>query len=55
MLNIPVELYTPIFAMARVVGWCAHRMEQLINEDKIMRPAYRSVSGERPYIPIEKR
>ena len=55
MLNIPVELYTPIFAMARVVGWCAHRMEQLINEDKIMRPAYQSVCEKREYVPIDQR
>ncbi len=55
MLNIPVELYTPIFAMARVVGWCAHRMEQLINEDKIMRPAYQSVCEQKEYVPMEKR
>ncbi len=55
MLGIPTELYTPIFAMARVVGWCAHRMEQLTNEDKIMRPAYQSVAVEREYVPIEER
>lgn len=55
MLNIPVELYTPIFAMARVVGWCAHRMEQLINEDKIMRPAYQSVCEKKEYIPLKER
>ena len=55
MLNIPVELYTPIFAIARVVGWCAHRMEQLINEDKIMRPAYKSVAEDRIYVPVEER
>ena len=55
MLGIPTELYTPIFAMARVVGWCAHRMEQLTNEDKIMRPAYQSVAAEREYVPIEER
>ena len=55
MLNIPVEMYTPIFAMARVVGWCAHRMEQLINEDKIMRPAYQSVCEPKAYVPIAER
>ncbi len=55
MLNIPVEMYTPIFAMARVVGWCAHRMEQLVNEDKIMRPAYESTSTIRDYIKLEDR
>ena len=55
MLGIPVELYTPIFAMARVVGWCAHRLEQLINEDKIMRPAYQSVSVPRGYAGLDER
>ena len=40
MLGIPVELYTPIFAIARIVGWSAHRMEELVNMDKIIRPAY---------------
>ena len=42
MLDIPLELYTPIFAMARIVGWSAHRLEELINVDKIIRPAYMS-------------
>ncbi|WP_315524048.1 citrate/2-methylcitrate synthase [Pseudoramibacter alactolyticus] len=56
MLGIPIELYTPIFAIARIVGWSAHRLEELINADKIMRPAYRSVmAGPRNYIPLAKR
>jgi citrate synthase len=55
MLGIPTELYTPIFAIARIVGWSAHRIEELINVDKIIRPAYRSVMDERPYEPYEKR
>ncbi len=42
MLDIPLELYTPIFAIARIVGWSAHRMEELVNMDKIIRPAYRT-------------
>ena len=41
MLGLPPELYTPVFAMARIVGWSAHRLEELINTDKIIRPAYR--------------
>lgn len=49
MLDIPVELFTPIFAMARIVGWSAHRIEELINMDKIMRPAYMSVTDDRDY------
>ena len=55
MLDLPVELYTPIFAMARVVGWSAHRMEELVNADKIIRPAYKSVAGRKPYQPMTKR
>lgn len=55
MLNIPVELYTPIFAMARIVGWSAHRMEEIINSGKIIRPNYMSVTENRDYIPMSKR
>jgi len=55
MLDIPLELYTPIFAIARIVGWSAHRIEELVNADKIIRPAYKSVMQERSYIPMEKR
>ena len=49
MLDIPLELYTPIFAMARIVGWSAHRMEELINMDKIIRPAYMPLAEYREY------
>ncbi|MBP3325292.1 MAG: citrate/2-methylcitrate synthase [Coprococcus sp.] len=55
MLNIPVELYTPLFAMARIVGWSAHRIEELINVDKIIRPAYQSIVKEQEYVPISDR
>lgn len=55
MLDIPLELYTPIFAIARVVGWSAHRMEELVNVDKIIRPAYRSIMQEKEYVELEKR
>lgn len=55
MLDIPLELYTPIFAMARIVGWSAHRIEELVNVDKIIRPAYMSVMEERDYIEFEGR
>ncbi len=55
LLNIPEELYTPIFAMARIVGWSAHRLEELTNVDKIIRPAYRSVGDEKVYKEIEDR
>ncbi|MCR5837361.1 MAG: citrate/2-methylcitrate synthase [Lachnospiraceae bacterium] len=55
MLDIPPELYTPIFAIARIVGWSAHRLEELVNMDKIMRPAYVSMCEERNYVDIDER
>lgn len=55
MLDIPLELYTPIFAIARIVGWSAHRMEELVNIDKIIRPAYKSIMEERDYPKMEER
>ena len=55
MLGIPVELYTPIFAVARIVGWSAHRMEELVNVDKIIRPAYQSIMQTREDVPLEER
>lgn len=55
MLGLPTELYTPIFAIARIAGWSAHRMEELINAGKIIRPAYMSVCTEKEYIPLKDR
>ncbi len=55
MLGIPTEMFTPIFAIARIVGWSAHRIEELINADKIMRPSYRSVAPTRGYTPLAER
>lgn len=55
MLGLPLELYTPIFAIARISGWSAHRLEELINEGKIIRPAYKSVAKPMDYIPLEER
>ena len=55
MLDLPGELYTPIFAIARIAGWSAHRMEELINAGKIIRPAYKSISKHGKYMPIEER
>ena len=55
MLGIPEELFTPIFAIARIVGWSAHRLEELINMDKIIRPAYMSVQDRREYVRIDDR
>ncbi len=55
LLGLPVELYTPIFAVARIAGWSAHRIEELINAGKIIRPAYISVKKREKYIPIDER
>ena len=55
MLGIPVELYTPMFAIARIVGWSAHRLEELINADKIIRPAYIDIVKIREYKNLEDR
>ena len=55
MLNLPLELYTPIFAMARISGWSAHRMEELSNNGKIIRPAYKTLCTDREYVPINAR
>lgn len=55
MLDLPLELYTPIFAVARIVGWSAHRLEELINTDKIIRPAYKNVLPEAAFLPIDAR
>ena len=55
MLNLPIELYTPIFAIARIVGWSAHRMEELANNGKIIRPAYKTICTDRDYVRINER
>lgn len=55
MLGLPVELYTPIFAMGRIAGWSAHRIEELINMGKIIRPAYVAVQPQRKYTPLQDR
>lgn len=55
LLGIPPEMFTPIFAVARVVGWSAHRIEELSNNGKIIRPSYMSVAERKAYVPIEKR
>lgn len=55
MLNIPQELYTPIFAISRIAGWSAHRIEELVTGGRIIRPAYKSVSNRRSYIPLDER
>ncbi|MBR4138379.1 MAG: citrate/2-methylcitrate synthase [Lachnospiraceae bacterium] len=55
MLNLPTELFTPMFANARIVGWSAHRLEELATGGKIIRPAYKSVCKKKPYEPLKKR
>ncbi len=55
MLGLPVELFTPMFAVARISGWSAHRMEELLNNGKIIRPAYVSTNGRNEYLPISQR
>ena len=55
MLGIPEQLFTPIFAIARISGWSAHRLEELVNNGKIIRPAYKYVGEHREYEPVEKR
>ncbi|MDC7224900.1 MAG: citrate/2-methylcitrate synthase [Spirochaetales bacterium] len=54
-LNIDPELFTPLFAVSRIAGWCAHRMEELVSGGRIMRPAYKNVSRKCDYIPMESR
>ncbi len=55
MLGIPTQLYTPIFAISRISGWCAHRIEELVNEGKIIRPAYKYVGHHKAYHKLEDR
>lgn len=55
MLDLPLELYTPIFAIGRIVGWSAHRIEEILSQGKIIRPAYISVSDHQKYVPLEER
>ena len=55
MLGIPEELYTPLFAIARIAGWCAHRIEEVYTGGRIIRPAYRSVVHKQPYVTMENR
>ncbi len=55
MLGIPEDLFTPLFAIARITGWSAHRLEELINGNRIIRPAYMAVQPHRDYTPIAER
>lgn len=55
MLNLPLEMFTPIFALARISGWSAHRIEEIVNAGKIIRPAYKSVERRKDYVPLDER
>ena len=55
MLDIPPCLYTPLFATARIAGWCAHRMEEVMTGGRIIRPAYKNVTKRKPYVSLEDR
>ena len=55
MLGLPPELFTPVFAMARIAGWSAHLLEEIINAGKIIRPSYQSIGPRQPYIPMDQR
>ena len=55
MLGIPSDLFTPMFAVSRIAGWCAHRIEEMTTGGRIIRPAYRSLSKGQKYIPLEER
>lgn len=55
MLGIPLEMFTPIFAIARIAGWSAHRIEEIVNAGRIIRPAFKSVAKRRDYIPMDRR
>jgi citrate synthase len=55
MLNIPIELYTPLFASARVAGWCSHAIEETITGGRIMRPAFKNVAEPQHYLPLAQR
>ena len=55
MLGIPEDVFTPLFASARIVGWCANRIEEVVSGRRIMRPAYRAVITKVPYLPVDER
>ena len=55
MLGIPDELFTPLFAVARMSGWSAHRMEEILTSNRIIRPAYKAIAKEREYVKLENR
>ena len=55
MLGIPEDIYTPLFASARIAGWSAHRMEEMLTGNRIIRPAYKAIAKNKEYVPICER
>ena len=55
MLGIPTELFTPLFTIARVAGWCSHRVEELSSGSRVIRPAYKFIGGKHLYVPLNNR
>ena len=55
MLGIPEDLYTPLFAVSRMAGWSAHRFEELVTGRRIIRPAYKAITGKKEYVSINDR
>ena len=55
MLGLPEDLYTPMFAVSRIAGWCAHRIEEVETSNRIIRPAYKSLVDSQKYIPLDER
>jgi len=55
MLGLSGDLYTPLFAISRIAGWCAHRIEEIVTCGRIIRPAYRSITHSRDYLPLNQR
>ena len=55
MMGLPEELYTPLFAMARIVGWSAHRIEEVMTSNRIIRPAFKTIAKRKSYTPIDER
>jgi citrate synthase len=55
MMGIPEDIYTPLFACARMAGWAAHRFEEIISGKRIIRPAYKTTVLDRPYVPLDQR
>ena len=55
MLGNPEDLFTPMFAVSRIAGWCAHRMEEITTGNRIIRPAYKAIAPAAAYVPLDER